>query len=571
MASQPIAAAAAQDRIPNDKDIDVIKEYFQTVDQPAPEGQESQAQNDDTSQPMDLTQPEDEKEDSSDDSSTDSSDDSSSSSDDDNDDDDMEDADESNLPTVQDAVASMLANVTDEEASSDQLIARRLPRSSQQPDSTEDSSKIRAEIDHALANDDDDDENDVVVPKNIDTAEGFNGYYAKLQDRVCPGFPTFAFAPDVDTATEYFATVKHWSGNLLILQFAPEFHTVPEGFRVVEPGTIVCLEDNTILGCVDELFGPVKEPLYSLRYNFDGYQKVQALNLQPGAKVLRVVSTSNTTMVNDLVDEQRREEERLREAEESNPNAEYLFDDDGEPIDPSQASAQTRANPGMVPRGGRGGQRGGGSSGGARGFQPGARGGRRRGGDDRGRGRGGRGNRGSFNGTRGGSYGSASGYRDPDAPAAAAPVPSFGSFDYTPNSRSNMPAPYPSYPTPPAATPQYNGYNAANSYQTGAYNSTPQNPFAFHHGAQQQNASYGTLNSYAYNAAQYMQNMAAHSMPPYQQQQLQRPPPPPPPQQSSNGQNTDLHNMLANMTPAQRAALVNMVQNNQAGGASSGS
>lgn len=48
--------------------------------------------------------------------------------------------------------------------------------------------------------------------------------------------------------------------------------------RPLDEGSILCLEDRTVLGRVEEVFGPVKAPLYALRYAGKGAipQAVQA-------------------------------------------------------------------------------------------------------------------------------------------------------------------------------------------------------------------------------------------------------------------------------------------------------
>lgn len=42
-------------------------------------------------------------------------------------------------------------------------------------------------------------------------------------------------------------------------------HQASEGSRALAENSILCLEDRTPLGCIEDIFGPVKAPLYALR------------------------------------------------------------------------------------------------------------------------------------------------------------------------------------------------------------------------------------------------------------------------------------------------------------------
>lgn len=64
----------------------------------------------------------------------------------------------------------------------------------------------------------------------------------------------------------------------------------PKGTRAVDEGSVLCLASRQALGRVEEIFGPVDEPLYSLRYACGSDLPTE---LQPGAAVLSLERMSS--------------------------------------------------------------------------------------------------------------------------------------------------------------------------------------------------------------------------------------------------------------------------------------
>lgn len=59
----------------------------------------------------------------------------------------------------------------------------------------------------------------------------------------------------------------------------------PKSSRAVDEGSVLCLDERKPLGRVEEVFGPVEEPLYALRYACGGTLPAE---VAPGAAVVSV-------------------------------------------------------------------------------------------------------------------------------------------------------------------------------------------------------------------------------------------------------------------------------------------
>ena len=96
--------------------------------------------------------------------------------------------------------------------------------------------------------------------------------------------PVQPFAVSPSDSLVYCGTVTAIVDAMLIVQCQP-------GGRALDLGSAVCMENRTALGRVDEVFGPVSEPMYCIR-PLEGVDVVKA-GLVEGARVYNVPSQSS--------------------------------------------------------------------------------------------------------------------------------------------------------------------------------------------------------------------------------------------------------------------------------------
>ncbi|KAG0643872.1 Gar1/Naf1 RNA binding region-domain-containing protein [Tuber brumale] len=346
------------------------------------------------------------------------------------------------------------------------------------------------------------------------------------EDEAEPDKPNILLTQDMTINPVGF--VKSVVGKLVLIEASDPGHQ-----RVLGEGSVLALEDRTILGVVDEVLGRVEMPLYTVR--FKSPEEIKELGVNVERKVFSVAQHSEFVFTQPLKAMKGSDASNLYD--EEIPITEQEFSDDEAEAEHKKSLKEGR----QEKRGDRGGGRGDNSRGSTRGKYGGGRGwgsrepvpthidepyiplarpanlqemytsppppppstyGEQRGSNrkrgDKGRGRGSHRCKDSFAG-RGGRRGSHS-QSDYDRPQPSPPVPTFGLQPNQPSPSFQQPHPYtfpPQWPTPE----QQAEFIRLMQGQTGQWPSTHQfpmgPPFSLpphpqHQQFQQQQAAYQT-------------------------------------------------------------------------------
>lgn len=77
---------------------------------------------------------------------------------------------------------------------------------------------------------------------------------------------TLPFAPQVRTRHTHMRRTLIPMRRIQRHTNTPSYQQTTEGCRTLAEGSVLCLDDRTPLGRVEDVFGPVKSPFYALRY-----------------------------------------------------------------------------------------------------------------------------------------------------------------------------------------------------------------------------------------------------------------------------------------------------------------
>jgi hypothetical protein len=116
---------------------------------------------------------------------------------------------------------------------------------------------------------------------------------------------------------------------------------------VLDHGTVVCLEDRTLIGVVAEPFGKSAEPYYKI--GFANQQDIEKFHLQDGVKIYRLAQHSNFVFVPQLLKE--KYTDASGEADEEHTKQEFSDDDEERAFKRQKRQDNKRARGGKGPRG----------------------------------------------------------------------------------------------------------------------------------------------------------------------------------------------------------------------------
>ena len=100
---------------------------------------------------------------------------------------------------------------------------------------------------------------------------------------------------DPSEAVEHVGTLCHCIDDIVTVQALPSpgDRDADSDSRAIDEGSILCFEDRTVLGRVDEVFGQVSQPFYAVR--FGKTRRPDMERCKPGTKVFMAVE--HTTFV----------------------------------------------------------------------------------------------------------------------------------------------------------------------------------------------------------------------------------------------------------------------------------